>query len=730
MRVVDRDDVRVPDAQPGRRIALPGVGEPVDLGQHLRTGVADQQLEHASGADRGELFVVAGVEQFGPGGGDDRGDAVEVLGGAHPGLVDDDQVLAPQPLTHVPVLVGAVPVQEPAGVDRVDPVVDEHAGSDVRGRHTDDPAAGLLLPHAGQRPDRAGLPRPGRTDQDVAAAPGRQDLQHFVALVLDEPGGLQLHRGQLQLRPGQRGSAGGAGALDDGRFGRQLSGGGVLLGVAHPEAAEPVRATQLGRHGADVADRQHHDPVPVALGQHLGGQVRRRSGDRRGADLLVADRHGQVPDVPGGIAPLHGAQRGTQHLLPVAGLVALLLGVPVAGEPSTGGVGRGHLRGQLLAHRLGPVRHLLPRRHRVVLRLPCLAPRGDVHLLVLDGRGRPPVSLLELLDQLLTPGRDVGVAGGGLGEQLRAEPDDLAGPAVLAGRERHPVGGDEPLLEHLRVDRISGLLDRLEPAAGESADHPVGDRLRPVEHRHVAVQLGLLRAAGRVVPADPHQPAGLLVDPDRLPGRGLAVIARPHVGDLLLDVGHGRRHRGTVCLDDVRRLGVAPGLQQPRPVHAPRLHRGERQVVVGHRLALPLGLLPDLGLAFLGGVRLRGQRLRHPLVAGVEVPRAAAQRDCLAGPQVGLGRVFQPPEHRPHLRLGGRGTCLRADHRQALAAPHAGRLLLRAGEHVAHRVRGPAATARRGLTGVLVLGATRPAEQVLDCARRHRSDPQHEPTVP
>ena len=31
---------------------------------------------------------------------------------------------------------------------------------------------------------------------------------------------------------------------------------------------------------------------------------------------------------------------------------------------------------------------------------------------------------------------------------------------------------------------------------------------------------------------------------------------------------------------------------------------------------------------------------------------------------------------------------------------------------------------------VLVLGAARPAEQVLDCARRHRSDPQHEPTVP
>jgi hypothetical protein len=282
------------------------------------------------------------------------------------------------------VLVRAVPVQEPASVDRVDPIVDEDAGSDVRGRDADDPAARLLLPHPGHRPDRARLPRPGRTDQDVAAAPRRQDVEHSVALVLAQSRGVQLRRGQLQLRAGHRGGAGGLRALDDGRFGGQLIGGGVLLGVAHPEAVEPVWTAEFGRYGADVADREDHHPVPVALAQHLRGELGRRSFDRWRADLLVADRHGQVPDVPGGIAALHPLQRRPQHLLPVAGLVALLLGMPVAGKPFAGGLGGGELGGQLRAHRLGPARHLLPWGHRVVLGLPCFAPRDEVHLLVLD----------------------------------------------------------------------------------------------------------------------------------------------------------------------------------------------------------------------------------------------------------------------------------------------------------------------------------------------------------
>ena len=416
--VVDRDDVRVAHPQPDRGGALPGVGEPVDLGQLDRARVAHQQLEHAAGLDRGELFVVAGVEHLGAGGGDDRGDPIEVLGRAHAGLVDHDQVLRAQWVAHTALLVGAEQAQELPGVQRVEPVLHEHLRGNVRSRHTEDPAAELLLPHAGQRADRAGLPGTGRPDQHVAAAAGRQDLQHLVALVVDEPGGLQLHRGQLQLRPGQRGSAGGAGALDDGRFGRQLSGGGVLLGVAHPEAAEPVRAAQLERHGADVADRQHHDPVPVALGQHLGGQVRRRSGDCRGADLLVADRHGQVPDVPGGIAPLHGAQRGAQHLLPVACLVALLLGVPPAGEPFAGGVGRGHLRGQLLAHAArpsstpaaaAPPRSSSPAVSRATRRRPSAsARRADAYRELL--RFGPQVEVLEplaLRERIAATGRDV-----------------------------------------------------------------------------------------------------------------------------------------------------------------------------------------------------------------------------------------------------------------------------------------------------------------------------------
>ena len=370
------------------------MGEPVDLGQLDRAGVAHQQLEHAAGPDRGELLVVAGVEQFGAGGGDDRGDAVEVVGGAHAGLVDHDQVLGAQPVTHPALLVGFEPVQEPPGVQRGEPVLDEDPRGHVRGRHAEDPAADLLLPHLGQRADRAGLPGARRADQHVAAPPGRQDLQHRGLLVGAEPGGLQLHPGQLQRRPGQRGRAGAAGALDDARLGRQLRGGGVLGGVAHPVAAQPVRAAQLRRHGPDVADRQHHHPVPVALAQHLGRQVLRRLGDRRGAHLLVGDRRGQVPDVPRGVAVLHRAQRRPQHLLPVARLVALLLGVPVARDPLARGVGRGQRLGQLAAHRRRPVRQLPARRHRVVLGLAGLPPGGAVDPPGLDrGRG-PPVGLL------------------------------------------------------------------------------------------------------------------------------------------------------------------------------------------------------------------------------------------------------------------------------------------------------------------------------------------------
>ena len=191
VRVVDRDDVRVAHAQPDRGGALPGVGEPVDLGQLDRAGVAHQQLEHAAGPDRGELLVVAGIEQLGAGGGDDRGDSIEVLGGAHAGLVDHDQVLRAQWVAHPALLVRAEPAQELPGVQRGEPVLDEHLRGHVRGRHTEDPAADLLLPHLGQRPDGAGLPGSRRSDQHVAAPPGRQDLQHRLLLIGPEPGCLQ-----------------------------------------------------------------------------------------------------------------------------------------------------------------------------------------------------------------------------------------------------------------------------------------------------------------------------------------------------------------------------------------------------------------------------------------------------------------------------------------------------------------------------------------------------------
>ena len=242
--------------------------------------------------------------------------------------------------------------------------------------------------------------------------------------------------------------------------------------------------------------------------------------------------------------------------------------------------------------------------------------------------------------------------------------------------------------------------------------------------------MGLLRPAGRVIPADPRQPVGLLVDPDRLPRGGLAVIPRPHVRDLLLDVDHRRRHPGPVRRDHVRGLGVAPALQQRRPVHAHRLVRRERQVVVGHRLALLGDLRPDLRPTLLGGVRLRRQRLRHPLLTRAEAPRPATQRQRLARPRVDPARVLQPTEHRPHLSLSCRGPGLHTEHRQTLAAPHPRRLLLRTREQVTDRIPGLTATLPRALTGVLMLRAARPTEQVIDRTRRHRNNAEHAITVP
>ena len=59
---------------------------------------------------------------------------------------------------------------------------------------------------------------------------------------------------------------------------------------------------------------------------------------------------------------------------------------------------------------------------------------------------------------------------------------------------------------------------------------------------------------------------------------------------------------------------------------------------------------------------------RHPTLSS----RPATQRQPLASLRVDAARVLQPAEHHPHLRLGRRSAGLHPEHRQALAAPHAG----------------------------------------------------------
>ena len=304
VRVVDRDHVRVAHAQPDRGGALPGVGEPVDLGQLDRAGVAHQQLEHAPGPDRGELLVVAGVEQLGAGGGDDRGDAVEVVGGAHAGLVDHDQVLGAQPVTHPALLVGVEPVQEPPGVHRGEPVLDEDPRGHVRGRHAEDPAADLLLPHAGpaRRPCGTSRHRPGRSARRRAARTTGSAAPRPAGRP-PSPAACSSTSGQLQRRPGQRGRAGAAGALDD-RSPRSRS----CAVVAYSSALRiRKRLSPSGRRSsAGTVPTSRTDSITTPYRSPSRSTSAARScgalGDRRGADLLVGDRRGQVPDVPRGVA--------------------------------------------------------------------------------------------------------------------------------------------------------------------------------------------------------------------------------------------------------------------------------------------------------------------------------------------------------------------------------------------------------------------------------------------
>ena len=352
----------------------------MDLGQLDRVGVADQQLEQAAGADRAELGVVAGVDQFGAGRLDQRGDGVEFVGAGHAGLVDDDQVVGPQLVADPALRVGQEPVAELGAVQRGQPVVGEDLGGDLRGRHPEHPPPDVGLPDPVERADGAGLAGPGRSDQHITAARRRQDLRHRGPLLGGQPHRLQLHPGQLQHRARQRAGAAAHCAGDDRRLGAQLGGGGVAGVVLQPVAAQPVGPAQRLRDPADVAFGQQHHPVPGGLAQHLGRESSGPAPVTVGrAALLLDDGRDEVADVPRRVPVLHRAHRRAQHLLTAAPGVALLVGVPDPGDPRGVPGRRGHRLVDLGAHRRRPVRQLLPRRHRVVLGLPGLAPRRPVH---------------------------------------------------------------------------------------------------------------------------------------------------------------------------------------------------------------------------------------------------------------------------------------------------------------------------------------------------------------
>jgi hypothetical protein len=127
------------------------VGEAAGLGQLVGRTDSGDHVHAAARADRGELPVVAGEQQFDAAVAGDGVDGGEIGGVGHRGLVDDDQVaraeLPVEVITERRALGESVLGVQPAGdVARVQAFAGEHVGGDLAGREPDHLVV-LAVPH-------------------------------------------------------------------------------------------------------------------------------------------------------------------------------------------------------------------------------------------------------------------------------------------------------------------------------------------------------------------------------------------------------------------------------------------------------------------------------------------------------------------------------------------------------------------------------------------------------
>ena len=142
--------------------------------------VAGEPVEHAAGADRGELLAVADSDQLRPGALHQLGQRVEALVVDHPGLVQDDRRV-PADVDGARVRAGDQRVQSEClsgerGAVRAEPLCGGPGHGDP-----DRLAAGVLL-GAGGGVDHYTLAGPGGADEHRGALGAGEDFERVVLL--------------------------------------------------------------------------------------------------------------------------------------------------------------------------------------------------------------------------------------------------------------------------------------------------------------------------------------------------------------------------------------------------------------------------------------------------------------------------------------------------------------------------------------------------------------------